>query len=53
MAITSKRWLLQLIDDVSYFDNTDDSLTFRMTDLQNTTFTNEQETYYATGLNVC
>lgn len=51
MAITSKRWLLQLIDDVSYFDNTDDSLTFRMTDLQNTTFTNEQETYYATGLN--
>jgi len=51
MAVTAKRWLLQLIDDISYFDNTDDSLSFRMTDLQDANWANEQETYYATGLN--
>lgn len=51
MAVTAKRWLVQLFDDISFFDTTDDSLSFRMTDLQDVTWTNEQETYYATGLN--
>lgn len=51
MSVNAKRWLVQTFDDIMYFDNTDDSLTFRMTDLQDVTWTNEQETYYATGLN--
>ena len=51
MSVNAKRWLVQTFDDVRYFDNTDDSLTFRMTDLQDVTWSNEQETYYATGLN--
>ena len=44
MAVTAKRWLVQLFDDISFFDTTDDSLSFRMTDLQDVTWTNEQET---------
>lgn len=51
MSVNAKRWLVQTFDDIMYFDNADDSLTFRMTDLQDVTWTNEQETYYALGLN--
>lgn len=51
MSVNAKRWLVQTFDDIMYFDGADDSLSFRMTDLQDVTWTNEQETYYALGLN--
>ena len=51
MAVTSNKYIIQNMERVSVFDLADGSCLFMAEDIQESTWTNEQEDVYATGKN--